>query len=418
MNDKELDDFFRKQSENPDIPYREEDWGKLREKLDVSPPPRSINGSKQGYEGWWIGLLVLALITGAGLGWTLLRDNVQNPEAKSEQSVTARVLNSDSTTSADDFQETDKTDHLTAEDPHGGIISISTPNPIAIPIADGTELEGLIDKRTSTTSKSAGFGPSSNKMVVAKPLKPSQIIPIKVNPYNIQHLSPDIVTNVQEDQIQGSLLKATRKQIPISKPALNTGRIEGSRFYTTLTFAPDVSALKIKDIRGLGNSVGLNVEYFFHPKISINIGALYSFKTYQAGDGYSTGYMPAPSQVSGDCWVLDLPLNVRYYAFNQELSRWYVTTGLSSYLMLKEKYDLEYTSSNYGGSAYGNSLEVQNKNQHYLNIVNLGVGYERVLTNKLSLQVEPYLKLPFRGIGEGDITLKSAGAFVGLKYGW
>src|SRR5690606_39881937 len=135
---------------------------------------------------WWIGLLVLALITGAGLGWTLLRDNVQNPEAKSEQSVTARVLNSDSTTSADDFQETDKTDHLTAEDPHGGIISISTPNPIAIPIADGTELEGLIDKRTSTTSNSAGFGHSSNKLVVDKTFKTTHIIPLIDTPYNIQ----------------------------------------------------------------------------------------------------------------------------------------------------------------------------------------------------------------------------------------
>src|SRR5690554_1367694 len=210
MNDKELDDFFRKQSENRDIPYREEDWGKLREKLDVSPPPHSINGSKQGYEGWWIGLLVLALIT--GLGWTFLRDNAQNPEAKSEQSVTARVLNSDSRTSADDFQETDKTDHQTAEDPSGGIIPISIPNPIVLPIAEGTKSEGLLDKRTSTTSKNAGFGSSSNKVIVAEPLKPFRIIPIKVNPYNIQHLSPDIVSDDQEDQIQGSLLKAARKQ--------------------------------------------------------------------------------------------------------------------------------------------------------------------------------------------------------------
>lgn len=95
-----------------------------------------------------------------------------------------------------------------------------------------------------------------------------------------------------------------------------------------------------------------------------------------------------------------------------------MTVGLSSYLMLKEKYDLEYKSYNYGGNAYGNSLEVQNKNKHYLNIVNLGIGYERVLTDRLSLQVEPYLKLPLSGIGEGNITLKSAGAFVGLKYGW
>src|SRR5690606_19553739 len=91
----------------------------------------------------------------------------------------------------------------------------------------------------------------------------------------------------------------------------------GTRFFTTLTIAPDVSALKIKDIQGLGNSVGLNLEYFFHPHISINAGAMYVFKTYQAGEAYSTGYVPAPSHVNGNCWVLDLPLNLRVYAFDQ-----------------------------------------------------------------------------------------------------
>src|SRR5690606_24841252 len=59
------------------------------------------------------------------------------------------------------------------------------------------------------------------------------------------------------------------------------------RFYTSLTLAPDVSALKIKDIQGVGNSIGINVEYFFHPNLSINAGGLYVFKTYQAGDAYS-----------------------------------------------------------------------------------------------------------------------------------
>src|SRR5690606_29448531 len=244
------------------------------------------------------------------------------------------------------------------------------------------------------------------------------VVPIESNLRTTQFSALEFPTDGLETLALAALPEERKSGLYPTEAGARDKKLSGFRFFSTLTIAPDVSALKIKDIQGLGNSVGLNLEYFFHPHISINAGAMYVFKTYQAGDGYTTGYVPAPSHVNGNCWVLDLPLNLRVYAFDQRLSRWYMTVGLSSYLMLKEKYDLEYKSYNYGGNAYGNSLEVQNKNKHYLNIINLGIGYERVLTDRLSLQVEPYLKLPLQGIGEGDITLKSAGAFVGLKYGW
>ena len=88
----------------------------------------------------------------------------------------------------------------------------------------------------------------------------------------------------------------------------------------------------------------------------------------------------------------------------------------------KEKYDLEYTSSNYGGSAYGNSLEVQNKNQHYLNIINLGIGYERALTNtveealgSLKEREARVLRLYF-GLEDGrdPMTLEEIGSMLGI----
>jgi hypothetical protein len=412
MNDKELDDFFRKQSENPDIPYQEADWERLRRKLDAPP---EINGANRGNQGWWIGLLALIVISGAGLGWKYWENENGNAGATTGQISTTLTFDGSHTDITHNVQKADEADDPITKDSLVAQMAVSTPNPMPRPTSGLTQLkEQPSDQEAPIDSKSPAFG-SSNR--VAVPVKHYKIAPIEAN-QDIQPPSLYLVTGDQKQQIPENLPKDTKKQTHISGLKADKNRIEDSRFYTTLTLAPDVSALRIKDIQGLGNSIGLNLEYFIHPTISINAGAMYVFKTYQAGEGYSTGYVPAPTHVNGSCWVLDIPLNLRYYIFNQRLSRWYMTAGLSSYLMLREKYDLEYQSYNYGGSTYGNRLEVQNKNKHYLTIINLGIGYERTLTDRLSLQVEPYLKLPIKGIGEGDISLKSAGAFVGLKYGW
>src|SRR5690606_5318973 len=135
----------------------------------------------------------------------------------------------------------------------------------------------------------------SKKSVVAKPLYHHRLTLIKVSPRNIQPLSLDTLTDDQETLTSGKLPIYTGKQNESSKPKSRKKLMQGSRFYTTLTFAPDVSALKIKDSRGLGNSVGFNLQYFIHPNISINAGAMYVFKTYQAGEAYSTGYVPSPN---------------------------------------------------------------------------------------------------------------------------
>lgn len=412
MNDKELDDFFRKQSENPEIPYREEDWEKLRKKLDEAP---QSNGAKRGNKGWWTGLLLLALMGGIGLSWKyLVGDQIESSTNDTASSSTTLALSGDGE-KMEDPKKSNGREQLEAADG-----SLGEPIPplqgLNQTLTLQEEYRKSVKDETSVTLDNSTSG--SEGIPVAVQVRRFDVSPVDSKLQAVLSSGFDPLSAGREKLSRYVLTEKNVKESHLAEDEPEKKKVLGSRFFSTLTIAPDASALKIKDIQGLGNSVGLNLEYFFHPNISINAGAMYVFKTYQAGDGYSTGYVPAPSHVNGNCWVLDLPLNLRYYAFNQRLSRWYMTVGLSSYLMLKEKYDLEYTSYNYGGNAYGNSLEVQNKNKHYLNIVNLGIGYERVLTDRLSLQVEPYLKLPFTGIGEGSITLKSAGAFVGLKYGW
>ena len=109
-----------------------------------------------------------------------------------------------------------------------------------------------------------------------------------------------------------------------------------------------------------------------------------------------------------------MPVNIRYDLVAAKRNYAFVSAGLSSYFMQQEDYDFHYTTnSGYYSSRY-RSYEVSD--QYWFSVLNLSAGYERMLTRRLSLQVEPYMKLPLNGIGFGNMDLSSYGVFFGVKY--
>ncbi|MEX2566239.1 MAG: hypothetical protein WD431_09875, partial [Cyclobacteriaceae bacterium] len=94
--------------------------------------------------------------------------------------------------------------------------------------------------------------------------------------------------------------------------------------------------------------------------------------------------------------------------------KWFVSSGLSSYFMMKEKYVLHF--ENYNGNSYSREVEINGNNQHFFGIWNIGLGYVRKVSEKFAVQAEPYYRLPLVGIGEGNLDLKSTGIFFGIKY--
>ncbi|MFO7826610.1 MAG: hypothetical protein R6V72_21940 [Cyclobacterium sp.] len=181
-----------------------------------------------------------------------------------------------------------------------------------------------------------------------------------------------------------------------------------------LQVSPDFSAIQFNQLPPSGRGIGLTLEYFLADTWSISGGAIHSKKTYTHGEGYWEGYPAAHQALRGDCWIFEVPVNIRYYPFSNLKDKWFISTGLSSYFMIKEKYALTY--ENYEGKRYSQELDIRGSNQHVFGIWNLGLGYERKISDKLAVQVEPYYRLPLVGIGEGNLDLKSMGIFFGIKY--
>lgn len=186
------------------------------------------------------------------------------------------------------------------------------------------------------------------------------------------------------------------------------------RWSIALAGAPDLSQVGSLSTTRAGWGGGLLLGYQLGSRLRIQAGAVYTKKNYQSYDdfvpyeGLGSGYY-APEYIDASCGVLDLPLNVQYQFARGKRFRWYAATGLSSYLMLSEYYNFQYRYYNY-------EYSYKNENRHWLGVLNAGVGIEAPLFNGITLQAEPYFKLPLHGVGAGQIRLTSFGVLLQLRY--
>lgn len=181
-----------------------------------------------------------------------------------------------------------------------------------------------------------------------------------------------------------------------------------------IEFSPDLSGTGFGKVEDSGFNLGLNIEYHLNSKFSITSGFAYAKKLYFADENiesYNTNPNWILDRVNANCDVIDIPINLNYYVSGREHSGLVFSAGLSTYLMLREDYDILYEQP-----WPERTLSIRNENDHFLSIFNASVGYKKILSPTLSIQAEPFIKLPLQGIGEGNIDLFTSGLRLTLKY--
>jgi opacity protein-like surface antigen len=117
--------------------------------------------------------------------------------------------------------------------------------------------------------------------------------------------------------------------------------------------------------------------------------------------------------VKGTFEMLEIPLNLRYDFSVTGSTLFFASAGVSSYLMTSE-------NSGMYGSPWGSQtyLHCPDTGQHsYLfSAMNLSLGVETGLSNSLSLLIAPYMKIPTRGVGFGQVQMSSVGINLALKF--
>ncbi len=190
--------------------------------------------------------------------------------------------------------------------------------------------------------------------------------------------------------------------------------------------APDLSSVGLKNFSRPGTNIGLLLEYRLSARWSVQAGVIQSTKVYRAlPDEYNTvptgawGGSIIPLTVDGRCNMLDIPVNLRYDVFlrpqadGRLTSRWFVSGGITSYIMEQEDYNYTYP---YVSHNYQPTSKRESTGGYGLSNLNLSVGYERAFSKRLSWQVEPFAKVPLRGVGFFKIDLLSTGALLSIKY--
>lgn len=271
---------------------------------------------------------------------------------------------------------------------------------------------------TGSESDANGMGSVVDQQVTAVRESPADRFQLVVEP--LRGLS--FTTVGQLPTIDRPMVAPASGEQAAQVPVVNRDRTTGLSLRAMVS--PDLSSVGLTNFSRPGTNVGLMLEYQFH-RWHVQAGVLRSVKVYQANESayeYSAvrQWPVVPSSIDGRCNMLDIPINLRYDVAlvprQRALppSRWFVSAGATTYYMLREDYTYKYDNPADPKIKYRDWTTETGR--YGFSQLNLSAGYERAVTQRLFWQVEPFLKVPLKGVGYYKINLLSTGAFFSLRY--
>lgn len=222
------------------------------------------------------------------------------------------------------------------------------------------------------------------------------IFPFKVNATPIFKNDEDVVKNkISKPKVKNSFAFL-----------LNTG-IEGS-------------GTQFNKVGNGTSFFGFGLQYGFGKNFSIRAGIQSARKKYNARD---EDYNPPPrnwaanvtfKSIFADCKVYEIPVSINYKVANLKKTMINLSFGTSSYFMKREEYNFRYKTPS--GNDTTRVAVFNNKSQHLASTLNFSIFAERKINNRLSLFVEPFIKVPVDGIGFGQTKIYNAGFATTLKF--
>ena len=190
--------------------------------------------------------------------------------------------------------------------------------------------------------------------------------------------------------------------------------------------APDFSSVNSMSGDKPGSTIGLTADYQFAHHWHVGSGLLLSRKNYAAApqdfhppkNFYSQNNMtqngsPNVNFIKGSFSMLEVPLNLRYDFSVTGNTLFFASAGLSSYLMTSENCNYYYQWFN---QPRIKNMQYDNHPDYLFSALDLSVGVEMGVSNTLSVLVAPYVKVPVRNVGFGQVELSSVGINFVLEF--
>lgn len=405
-----IEEFFQKKVQEFDISYREEDWMKLEKKLDMAARKRSLEKKRR-----W--LIAASLLLFALLGYFTyqnyisidelneqLSEQTEQQQDQPEQSEQLETLPDILPPNAEDNSVTDQnTSQEMADESTNGDVENRGQNTADIEQTEQAQQEYLVSKQMSRgLNVNEVYCPECNLSSLDK------------------KRDPKVFATVESDE--GN--QRTQNQVMTSgHSGSGEGMIASSRFALGFVASPDFSTVgSLSNFSDMGYKIGVAVEYRLTENLSVSGGIIQSDVRYTAQGGEynpnqeygsygNSGVLP--NETFARCLILDIPINLKYNFLNFEHSRLYASTGIASYIMLNEEYDFRYDQDREG---LPQSWNERTGTGHLMSNVGFSIGLEYDIHPRWSLRAEPYVRVPLKGVGEGNVKLYSIGSFVSLNF--
>jgi hypothetical protein len=422
-NEKRLDDLFKKKLEDPvdEIRYEEGDWDALEQMLD-KPKRRGII--------YWLPVLsgVAALML-LFFGWWMFKDKGVTHSTKNQQQVVAGHKKPDTIVEHTQIAAQKRKDTI-VEQKAQQLQAAAQQKKV------DTIVEHKALKQTGAPVQKAVRPFNDDGSLLARSANKAQKDTIvERGTVKNNRIADKLVAINQAPVIKGGAagaqpVKQADLPRPVSRsvPALAANTNNNSRAKTKLAYRPQytLSVIAAPDLNGVssfqqskvGTNIGLGFTVGLSKKLTVSTGALYSVKPYATNfDNYHTAYQwkVTPTNVTADCRMLDIPLNVNYQVYHKAQNKLSFGTGLSSYIMLHESYKFSYADS-YGSTTSPANYTVPSPGKYFFGVVNLNATYERQLNSKVGLSIQPYMKLPLTNIGYSQVKLQTTGVAIGLSW--
>lgn len=192
------------------------------------------------------------------------------------------------------------------------------------------------------------------------------------------------------------------------------------KYYLMGSIGADAASVKLFAFKNtvVAPKYGIGVGYQLNKLFSIQTGFYVSQKIYTAGPA---DYTPKNGsywnqvqllKVDANCKVYEIPITLRYDYIQKIGYAFYVTTGISGYIMKKEVYDYHFIGS-YGYQQMGWTYT---GNKNLFAVLSFSAGIEKKISKKLSVTSEAAVSLPLAGVGDGRVKLYSTVLQAGIKY--
>lgn len=395
LSDKKFDELLKQKAESADFYFDESAWDKMEQKLRRRDRVIFIRNSSF--------VLMLFLLFG-GAYWYLNNDSLGDSNTQTTQKT--KHLKPESGDGVSDTENSKSAEHAETS---GNTIAVTTIAPEKL--TRKTAPIGTMGQKRLSIHKNNVGEPSDRVLNSSEFVSHRQLDHLSSS--DADFLIPDkdlIITSI-------SLINDTSKS-DAGTDVKKSSKHKKLSFSVTALAGPDFSSIESIAGRKGDLTVGLLLNTGIAKNITLSSGIKYGLKRYAASAyDYKLKNPLRADKISGidaSCNVLEIPLQISYSLFQHHNNRVQISSGLSSYLMLKEEYNFKYTPQ----SGYKDYLLVKNNaNQHYLSVLSLAASYHiNPKSSHIQWAIEPYLKLPLGGVGEGNVRLKSSGISLNLTY--